>query len=112
MKQFSERLAYAMDIKKMTQAELSRRSGINKGSISNYLSGRWSPKGENMYKLATVLDVDPLWLDGKSENMNSHYINEKYEYEETFMKLYKAFSNSDDRTREIILQILNVQKED
>ena len=112
MKQFSERLAYAMDTKQMTQAELSRRSGISKGSISNYLSGRWSPKGENMYKLATVLDVDPLWLDGKSDEMNSHYIKETYQYSEFFTKVYEAFTNSDDRTQEIILQILNVQKED
>lgn len=69
MEQFAERLAYAMARKQISQADLSRLSGIGKGSISNYLSGRWAPKGNNIYKLAQVLDVSPLWLDGHTDHI-------------------------------------------
>ena len=69
MEQFAERLAYAMARKQISQADLSRLSGIGKGSISNYLSGRWAPKGNNLYKLAQVLDVSPLWLDGHTDHI-------------------------------------------
>ena len=69
MEQFAERLAYAMARKQINQADLARLSGISKGSISNYLSGRWAPKGNNIYKLAQVLDVSPLWLDGHTDHI-------------------------------------------
>ena len=69
MEQFVERLAYAMARKQINQADLARLSGISKGSISNYLSGRWAPKGNNIYKLAQVLDVSPLWLDGHTDHI-------------------------------------------
>lgn len=69
MKNFTERLAYAMARKQINQADLSRASGIGKGSISNYLSGRFEPKGNNIYRLALALDVSPLWLDGHTDNI-------------------------------------------
>ena len=69
MEQFAEKLAYAMARKQISQADLARLSGIGKGSISNYLSGRWAPKGNNLYKLAQVLDVSPLWLDGHTNHI-------------------------------------------
>lgn len=60
----SERLKKAMDIKNMKQSELSRQTGIDKGSISLYLSGKYSPKGDKIYKLALALGVSPAWLSG------------------------------------------------
>lgn len=59
-----ERLREAMDIREKKQADLVRATGIDKGSISNYLSGRYEPKQESIYKLAMALDVSEMWLWG------------------------------------------------
>lgn len=64
MKQFSEQLRYAMTIRKMTQADIVRATGISKSSISTYLSGAFVPKQNNIYKLAKALNVSEAWLLG------------------------------------------------
>ena len=60
----SERLREAMQRKNMKQAELSRLTGIDKSSISLYISGKYSPKGDKLYKLSLALGVSPVWLSG------------------------------------------------
>lgn len=60
----SERIKEAMQKKKITQAELSRLTGIDKSSISLYLSGKYSPKGDKLYKLSIALGVSTAWLAG------------------------------------------------
>lgn len=59
-----ERLREAMDMAGKKQVDLVRATGIDKGSISNYLSGRYEPKQESIYKLAIALDVSEMWLWG------------------------------------------------
>lgn len=59
-----ERLREAMAIREKKQVDLVRETGIDKGSISNYLSGRYEPKQEAIYKLAKALDVSEMWLWG------------------------------------------------
>lgn len=60
----SERLKEALNIRGMKAVELSERSGINKPSISCYLSGRYEPKQEALYKMGKALDVAEMWLAG------------------------------------------------
>lgn len=60
----SERLKEALAIRGMKAAELSERSGINKPSISCYMSGHYEPKQEALYKMGKVLDVAEMWLAG------------------------------------------------
>lgn len=59
-----ERLREAMTAREKKQVDLVRETGIDKGSISNYLSGRYEPKQEAIYKLAKALDVSEMWLWG------------------------------------------------
>lgn len=59
-----DRLREAMDAREKKQVDLVRETGIDKGSISNYLSGRYEPKQEAIYKLAKALDVAEMWLWG------------------------------------------------
>lgn len=58
------RLREAMSATGKKQVDLVRETGIDKGSISNYLSGRYEPKSEAIYKLALALNVDEMWLWG------------------------------------------------
>lgn len=58
------RLNHAMQLKGLTQTDIINKTGITKGALSSYLSGRYEPKKNNIYKLAKVLDVNPVWLMG------------------------------------------------
>lgn len=72
----SERLKIAMELRNMKQADLARATGIDKGSISLYISGKYSPKGDKLYKLAVALNVSSAWLSGFNVPMQD---NEKKE---------------------------------
>lgn len=60
----SDRLKAAMKITKKKQIDLVRETGIDKGSVSHYVSGRYEPKNEAIYKLALALEVSEMWLWG------------------------------------------------
>ena len=60
----TERLNAAFSASGLSQAELSRATGIDRASISLYLSGRYRPKADKLLRLAQVLHVAPEWLSG------------------------------------------------
>lgn len=60
----SERLREAMNASHKKQIDLARETGLDKGSISHYLSGRYEPKQIAINKLAIALDVSEMWLWG------------------------------------------------
>ena len=60
----TERLRFALRNANMKQIELSRLSGIDKGTINNYLFGKYKPKQDKLIKIAEALDVNPAWLMG------------------------------------------------
>ena len=60
----AHRLQTAMDISKKKQADLVRETGISKGTLSRYLSGKFEPKQIAINKLAIALDVSEMWLWG------------------------------------------------
>lgn len=62
-----QRLEQAFAASGLTQAQLSRLSGIDRGSISLYLSGRYRPKADKLIRLATALGVSAEWLSGAEE---------------------------------------------
>ena len=62
MATFADRLQNALDFNNMTAAELSRRTGISKASISQYLDGTVHAKQDKIYAISQVLNVSPTWL--------------------------------------------------
>lgn len=60
----ADRLKAAINIKEMKQTELAERTGINKGTLSSYMSGKFEPKQNNLYILAKALNVSEAWLMG------------------------------------------------
>lgn len=66
---FADRLRKALEIRKMKQIDLARKTGITKGAISQYLSGEYVAKQDNLYKIADVLNVDAAWLMGEDVPM-------------------------------------------
>lgn len=65
MDSVASRLKKAMELRGITQAELVKKTGIGKSSISTYLSGEYIPKQKNTYKLAKALNVNEAWLLGQ-----------------------------------------------
>lgn len=63
-KEVHERLQEAMDIRGMRAVDLVEKTGIPKGTLSYYLSGKTKPKQDRLYALAQVLDVSEAWLLG------------------------------------------------
>ena len=71
MKQTTQqRLREALTARNMLPIELSRLSGIGKSAISQYLSGKVTPKQDKIYKLAQALKVNESWLMGYDEPMD------------------------------------------
>lgn len=60
----SERLKEIISIRNVKQAEIVEHTGINKGALSSYISGRYLPKQDNIYRLAKYFSVNPAWLMG------------------------------------------------
>ena len=60
----SERLKEAMHIRQLKQADLARVTGLAKGGISNYVTGRYEPKSDVINKLAKALNCSEMWLWG------------------------------------------------
>lgn len=60
----SERLKEAMTIRHMKQSDLAKATGLSKGGISNYVTGRYEPKSDIISKLSKALDCSEMWLWG------------------------------------------------
>ena len=59
-----DRLKEAMQDAGKKQADLVRDTGLNRGTISRYLSGEVEPRQDAAYKLALTLNVSETWLWG------------------------------------------------
>lgn len=70
MATFATRLREALDMNRMTAADLSKRTGISRGSISQYLDGSVMAKADKVMTISQVLNVSPAWLVGYEEPTN------------------------------------------
>ena len=59
-----QRIAKALDINGMKQADLCKLAKVPKSSLSLYLSGAYEPKQNRIYDMARVLNVNEAWLMG------------------------------------------------
>ena len=66
----SERIKTAMEIRHISQADICRKTGIDKGSVSSYVSGRYEPKDDRIFLIANALQVNPSWLSGFDTEMD------------------------------------------
>ncbi len=64
---FASNLKAAMAAKNISQAELADLSGISKSGISQYLSGKYQPKGKIISKLAETLGCSTAYLMSDDE---------------------------------------------
>lgn len=60
----AQRLKKAMQQAGKKQVELARAADVDKGALSSYLSGKYEPKQDVIYRIAKVLNVSEMWLWG------------------------------------------------
>jgi len=72
---FAKRLRELLDIHKITQTELSQKTGISKSSISHYLKGDWEAKQDAIYAISKFANVNEAWLMGYDVPMNKFNMN-------------------------------------
>ena len=68
MTDFKSRLAQVMAEKNMRAAELSRRTGISKPRLSQYLSGVYIPKADAICLISQALGINEGFLLGTSDS--------------------------------------------
>lgn len=73
----AERLRDALDLRNMRAAELSRLTGLSKGTIHHYLAGNYEPKSTAINKMAVALNVSESWLWGYDVPMERADIQKK-----------------------------------
>ena len=91
---FSQRMKKAMDEQNITQADLSSMTGIGRSGISQYLSGKNTPKSKTITLIADALKVSEDWLSGQIEEVEtgtSNVINLPIEKAAKLMGVGKQF---------------------
>ncbi|MBO7711765.1 MAG: helix-turn-helix domain-containing protein [Oscillospiraceae bacterium] len=101
MTEFQERLLKAIAERNITAAELSRITGIDKGSLSNYINGLYAPKQDKCFLLARALCVDPGWL------MTGDEPSQKQLAEENM--LVDAYRHADEGTKSAVRKLLDIK---
>ena len=103
----SERLKEIMRIREMKQADLARATGLAKGGISNYITGRYEPKSDVISKLAKALNCSEMWLwgyDVPMERQVQKNISPEDEGEKLWNELYYRLS---DETKEVFINMMD-----
>lgn len=103
----SQRLRLALDYARMTQAELSRATGIDTAAISRYLKGTYTHKSPALYKLALALDVSDMWLEGYDVPMERSQKQKEIDFKNN---LYKKIAQDMDLLK-TISQYYNLPEE-
>ena len=104
----AKRLKEAMHNKHMKQADLARVTGLSKGGISNYVTGRYEPKSDIISKLAMALDVSEMWLWGYDVPMKKqkNLPHDKQELNEGEKMLLDLFNRVPEDQQKLVLQMI------
>ena len=108
----SERIATALAIRNMKQADLCEMTKIPKSAISQYIRGTFEPKQDRIYLIANALNVSEAWLMGydvpmeKNETQkNSPPAIELTEGEKAILELFRKVPEDQ---QQLVLQMIRV----
>lgn len=123
-KNFADRLNKAMEMRGMKPKDLAEITGIDKGAISCYRSGKYKPAQKNTYLISEALQVNPAWLMGSNDvpmdnrNWTVSTMSDSYEY---LAEVYKDLSDlenalivnyrkADEKTKKVINTLLGLDE--
>ena len=103
----SKRIQKAMELRGLKQTDLVEKTGISKGALSSYISGRYIPKQNNTFLIAKALNVNEAWLMGADVPM------ERDNYEDQNVLTYYALeSDAEELLKQAGYQIINSESTD
>lgn len=105
MTDFSVRLKEAMSLRGFKQTDLALITNIDKSLISNYISGKYKPKSENLHLIALALDVSEVWLMGYDVSPNRSEPNAEQErvIDKEYITLFNKLSTSQ---KELVIALI------
>lgn len=116
----SDRLREAMTARGKKQADLVRATGLDRGSISSYLSDKYEPKQNAINKLAIALSVSEMWLWGYDVPMERTEVQKKNDAiadivmklrkDDELLSMMEDIAKLDDEKRQAIKFVLNTYK--
>lgn len=110
----SGRIKKAMDLRNLRQVDLIERTQLGRSAISQYVSGKVTPKQDKVYLLAKALNVSPAWLMGYDVPMEANSIistkpNDLNKFLQQSQVIFDGETYSlDDEDRELIMKSLEV----
>lgn len=105
---FASRLQELLDFYGIKAADLSKKTGISKSSISHYLKGDWEAKQDTLMIIADAYNVSEAWLMGYDVNMKKEPAEKNYsELEKKLIEDFRKVS-ADDQPR--VLEMVKVFK--
>lgn len=117
----AERLREALAAAGKKQADLVRETGLDRGAISSYLSGKYEPKQKAIYKMSMALNVSEAWLMGYDVPMArtaEHKKNDqlaqlivKMRTDEDFYNTVVALANLSEKQYRGVQQLITAFKE-
>ena len=99
----SERLAELMNYYNINQADLIKRTGIPKSSMSMYVSGQRKPPQNKLTVIAEAYNVDEAWLMGYDVPMKGLAENNSEEIGKVIGRLF----TNDGKKLEQLIRIFN-----
>ena len=111
------RIREALALRNMKQVELAEKTGIVKGTISNWINQKYQPKQKSLLLMAQVLDVSEMWLAGFNVPMERAEIQKKSDElaqlihsmrkDEDLKNLFLSICNLSDDQRKSIESLVN-----
>ena len=111
----SKRIQEGMELRGLKQADLVEKTGISKGALSSYISGRYVPKQNNTFLIAKALNVNEAWLMGadvpmeRIDTTSENQTSEQKELNEIYIQLS---SNNKERVLTYSKSLLSTQQLD
>lgn len=102
---FKNRLLYAMQQNNVKAADLSKRTGLSKAQISQYVNGVYEAKQTALYKLAVALNVSEAWLMGHDVPMGRLLVSKNQEQTTMFEQIQLYFGSEAVEMMQMFVQL-------
>lgn len=102
---FKNRLVLAMKQNNIKAADLSKRTGLSKAQISQYVNGVYEAKQVALYKLAVALNVSEAWLMGQDVEMGRLLVSKTHEQSTMFEQIQLYFGTEASELMKLFVQL-------
>lgn len=111
-----DRLQEAMELRGLRAIDMVERTGIPKGTLSYYMSGKTEPKADRVYIIAKALDISEAWLlgfdvpmyrtDGQKKNDQLAELIVKMRTNDAYFNLVAMLADVDDERLDLVAKLV------